>query len=112
MRERPLRTPGRPLPPREYSSGGFPCCRRTIHRAWSGGSSMNDSLRWFGEHCYERPGKVPGMRGGVSLTAVRGLPVAELLGRLGAREKEIAASVRYRDFGFSADTASLRPCMY
>ncbi|WP_030938878.1 hypothetical protein [Streptomyces sp. NRRL S-646] len=73
---------------------------------------MNDSLRWLGEHCYEPPGKVPGMRGGVSLTAVRGLPVAELLGRLRAREEEMAAPVRYRDFDFSAVTPSLRPCMY
>ncbi|MFF7274781.1 hypothetical protein [Streptomyces griseorubiginosus] len=73
---------------------------------------MNDSLRWFGEHCYDPPTGHPGMRGGVSLTAVRGLPVAELLRRLSAREDEITAPVRYRDFGFTADTASLRPCMY
>ncbi|WP_405517797.1 hypothetical protein [Streptomyces canus] len=73
---------------------------------------MNDSLRWLGEHCYDPPMGHPGMRGGVSLTAVRGLPVAELLGRLRAREEEIAVPVRYRDFGLTADTASLRPCMY
>ncbi|MGW1620866.1 hypothetical protein [Streptomyces sp. NPDC002172] len=73
---------------------------------------MNDSLRWLGEHCYEPPMSHPGMRGGVSLTAVRGLPVAELLRRLRAREDEIAVPVHYRDFGFAADTASRRPCMY
>jgi hypothetical protein len=52
------------------------------------------------------------MRGGVSLTAVRGIPVAELLRRLRAREDEIAGPLPYRDFDLTGPAASLRPCMY
>lgn len=72
----------------------------------------NDSLRWLGEHCYEPPLGSQGMRGGVSLTAVRGLPVTELLRCLRAREDETAVPVAYRDFDFAGTAGSLRPCMY
>jgi hypothetical protein len=34
---------------------------------------MSDSIEWLGECCFKEPMGGPGMRGGVSLTAVRGL---------------------------------------
>jgi hypothetical protein len=48
------------------------------------------------------------MLGGISMTAMRGVPVRDLLLRLGANEQEIARAVPYRDFGPAPDA----PCMY
>ncbi|WLW51597.1 hypothetical protein [Streptomyces sp. YU58] len=73
---------------------------------------MGDSLGWLGEHCYEPRGKTPGMRGGVSLTAVRGLAVQDLLRRLRARDEDTAAPRPYRDLVRTAAVRDLTPCMY
>ena len=73
---------------------------------------MSDSIEWLGDHCYEPSMGAPGMRGGVSLTAVRGLPVEDFLRRLGATDAEIGICGAYRTFDTSTVRAPWTPCMY
>ncbi|MFH9002912.1 hypothetical protein ACH4E5_06665 [Streptomyces afghaniensis] len=73
---------------------------------------MTDSIEWLGEFCFEEPTGGPGMRGGVSLTAVRGLAVEDLLRRLGAGDGQIGARAHYRDFDPLSVDAPWTPCMY
>ncbi|WP_164419448.1 hypothetical protein [Streptomyces salinarius] len=72
---------------------------------------MTDGLKWIGQHTFEPPTR-GGMRGGIALTAIRGIPVDELLLRLKARPDEISDPVAYRDLSMSADVSHLTPCMY
>lgn len=72
---------------------------------------MTDGLKWIGQHTFEPP-TPGGMRGGIALTAVRGVPVAELLRRLKARPDETADPVAYCDLSLSAEVSHLTPCMY
>lgn len=73
---------------------------------------MSDSIEWLGDYCFEPPMGAPGMRGGVSLTAVRGLSAEELLQRMGATDAEIGVCDAYRRFDTSTVTAPWTPCMY
>jgi hypothetical protein len=73
---------------------------------------MSDSIEWLGEFCFEEPTGGPGMRGGVSLTAVRGLAVEDLLRRMGAGDGQIGACAHYRDFDPLSVEAPWTPCMY
>ncbi|MGW5063415.1 hypothetical protein ACWEQ2_40120 [Streptomyces sp. NPDC004096] len=73
---------------------------------------MSDSIEWLGDHCFEAPMGGPGMRGGVSLTAVRGLPVEDLLRRMGAGDGQIGVQAHYRDFDPLSVDAPWRSCMY
>jgi hypothetical protein len=68
---------------------------------------MVDSLEWIGQHTYGAP-SAHGMLGGISLTAVHGMPVADLLLQLGAGQDQISAAVAHRDF----DRSGGAPCMY
>ncbi|MGW7067175.1 hypothetical protein ACWGII_14015 [Streptomyces sp. NPDC054855] len=55
-------------------------------------------LRWIGEHSYENAKSgVPGMRGSISLTAVRGVEAEDFLVRLGADGEQLACRDLYRD---------------
>ncbi|GAA0451113.1 hypothetical protein [Streptomyces olivaceiscleroticus] len=57
---------------------------------------MEDGLQWIGQHAYDKPAS-DGMRGGISMTAIRGVTVQNLLLGLGAEEEEISRAVPYRD---------------
>lgn len=72
---------------------------------------MTDDLKWIGLHTFDPPMR-GGMRGGIALTAMRGLPIGELPLRLSARPEEMADPVAYRDFAFGEDVSQLTPCMY
>jgi hypothetical protein len=72
---------------------------------------VTDDLKWIGLHTFDPPMR-GGMRGGIALTAMRGIPVEELLLRLKARPEEIADPVAYGDFAFRGDVSHLTPCMY
>ncbi|MGD9486265.1 hypothetical protein WDH52_24010 [Streptomyces sp. TRM70308] len=72
---------------------------------------MSDGLKWMGLHTFD-PSMSGGMRGGIAMTAMRGVSAHELLLRLRARPDEIAAPVAYRDFTFGQDVSHLTPCMY
>ncbi|MFE7173247.1 hypothetical protein [Streptomyces sp. NPDC057616] len=73
---------------------------------------MSDSIEWLGGHCFEAPMRGPGMRGGVSLTAVRGLPVEDLLRRMGAGDAQIGVRAHYRDFDPLSIDDPWTPCVY
>jgi hypothetical protein len=73
---------------------------------------VSDSIEWLGGHCFEKPMGGPGMRGGVSLTAVRGLPAEDLLRRLGAGDDRIGVRAHYRDFDPLSVDDPWTPCMY
>ncbi|MFJ9082705.1 hypothetical protein ACIRJS_02280 [Streptomyces sp. NPDC102340] len=72
---------------------------------------MAEGLKWIGQHCFDPPMR-GGMRGGIALTAMRGIAVEELLQRLKSRPEDIADPVAYRDFTVSRDVSHLTPCMY
>lgn len=76
------------------------------------GADMSDSIEWLGGHCFEKPMGGPGMRGGVSLTAVRGLPSEDLLRRMGAGDDQIGVRAHYRDFDPLSVDDPWTPCMY
>lgn len=68
---------------------------------------MTEGLKWIGQHAFDKPA-ADGMLGGISMTAMRGVPVRDLLLRLGADEEEISSGMPYRDFHPARDA----PCMY
>ncbi|MFC9282216.1 hypothetical protein [Streptomyces collinus] len=68
---------------------------------------MTEGLKWIGQHAFDSSA-APGMLGGISMTAMRGVPVRELLLRLGADEEEISSGMPYRSFHQARDA----PCMY
>ncbi|MGK5630232.1 hypothetical protein [Streptomyces sp. URMC 123] len=68
---------------------------------------MEDGLKWIGQHTFDKPAP-EGMRGGISMTAMRGVTVTNFLLRLGADEEEISRAMPYRDFHPTRDA----PCMY
>ncbi|MET7479056.1 hypothetical protein ABZT17_32485 [Streptomyces sp. NPDC005648] len=68
---------------------------------------MTEGLKWIGRHAFDKP-TAEGMLGGISMTAMRGVPVRDLLLRLGANEEDIESAIPYRDFPSSRET----PCMY
>ncbi|WP_316769381.1 hypothetical protein [Streptomyces sasae] len=68
---------------------------------------MTEGLKWIGRHTFDKPA-ADGMLGGISMTAMRGVPVRDLLLTLGADEKEISSGMPYRDFHPTRDA----PCMY
>lgn len=68
---------------------------------------MTEGLKWIGQHAFDKPA-ADGMLGGISLTAMRGVPVRDLLLRLGAHGEEISSAVPCRDFRSSREA----PCMY
>ncbi|MFD0555248.1 hypothetical protein ACFQ0X_43295 [Streptomyces rectiviolaceus] len=55
-------------------------------------------LKWIGEHSFEdAKSGVPGMRGSISLTAVRGVEAEEFLVRLGADLEQLQCQDLYKD---------------
>ncbi|MGY5014438.1 hypothetical protein ACWCY6_41290 [Streptomyces sp. 900105755] len=68
---------------------------------------MAEGLKWIGRHAFDKPA-ADGMLGGISMTAMRGVPVRDLLLRLGADEKQISIGMPYRDFHPTRDA----PCVY
>ncbi|MGW6456852.1 hypothetical protein ACWF94_13170 [Streptomyces sp. NPDC055078] len=57
-----------------------------------------DGLRWIGEQRFEgAQSGLPGMLGGISLTAARGVEAEEFLVRLGADEEQLRCQDLYRD---------------
>lgn len=55
-------------------------------------------LRWIGEHSYEdAKSGVPGMRGSISLTVVRGVEAEDFLVRLGADLEQLRCQDLYKD---------------
>ncbi|MEV5479261.1 hypothetical protein AB0L66_44225 [Streptomyces sp. NPDC052207] len=68
---------------------------------------MTEGLKWIGQHTFDNPA-ADGMLGGISMTATRGVPVRDLLLKLGADEEAILRGIRYRDFSLTRDAL----CMY
>ncbi|MFI0941301.1 hypothetical protein [Streptomyces sp. NPDC021020] len=60
----------------------------------------DDGLAWMGRHAFtpRLPKPVPGMRAGISLTAIRGADPAGFLLRLRALRESVEQPVAYRDF--------------
>ncbi|MZD04875.1 hypothetical protein GTW43_07225 [Streptomyces sp. SID5785] len=59
---------------------------------------MTNGIAWIGAHHYSpKSAELPGMLGGISLTAARGLEPDEFLMALGADPDELEARIRFRD---------------
>ncbi|GAA2663480.1 hypothetical protein [Streptomyces lunalinharesii] len=66
--------------------------------------SDRTGLAWIGQYSTaDRDGSVPGMRGGISLTCVRGMEKDEFLINLGADLDELAERIPYRELVASGD---------
>ena len=60
--------------------------------------TVSDGIAWIGAHLHSPvSAAVPGMLGGISLTAARGMEADEFLIALGADLDELAARTPYRD---------------
>ncbi|MGW1278888.1 hypothetical protein ACWD4V_18305 [Streptomyces tsukubensis] len=59
---------------------------------------MPEGIGWIGEYSYEAASSgAPGMRGGISLTAARGVDAEDFLIRLGADPEQLECRDLYRD---------------
>ncbi|MET8450231.1 hypothetical protein [Streptomyces sp. NPDC005209] len=76
---------------------------------------MSEGIAWIGAHStIDRSATLPGMLGGISLTAVRGVEADEFLINLGADLDELAARTAYRDLtaAVGGPPPGVNPVMY
>ncbi|MEU1717767.1 hypothetical protein [Nocardiopsis dassonvillei] len=79
---------------------------------------MSDGIRWIGEHSSQRPNtRVPGMLGGISLTAARDIDAEDFLTLLGAEPLQLDEGYLFKDrrsvtLPDGVDSRSVKYAMY
>ncbi|GAA1072212.1 hypothetical protein [Nocardiopsis metallicus] len=79
---------------------------------------MSDGIRWIGEHSYQKPNySSPGMLGGISLTAARGIDAEDFLSHLEAEPLQLDEGHLYKDWKSvtlpdGVDSRSVKYAMY